>query len=176
VARRAATDYRDRVVALVLEASPNTLLGDPGLREFVRDVVSVLEDPVDPDFARSFVVDTSAPDLGPELLDALVQELLKVPAFAWRQMFEALLEYDDRDELASVAVPTLLIWGDTDPLVGQDAQVDLLTRIPSATLIKYAGTGHTPRWEDPARFAADVTAFVDHVRRHPGAPGVYAPG
>jgi pimeloyl-ACP methyl ester carboxylesterase len=165
VVRRVAIDNPDRVVGVVLEASPSTLVGDAGLIELITDVVSELEDPIDPDFARSFVTDTSSPDLGPELLEALVHELLKVPAGAWRTMFDALLHYDDRDELAGIAAPSLLIWGDADPIVGRDAQVELLTRMPSATLITYAGVGHTPRWEDPSRFAADVAAFAGvHAR------------
>lgn len=39
----------------------------------------------------------------------------------------------------------------------------LAGRLRSAELIVYPGVGHTPRWEDPARFAADVTAFVQRV-------------
>ncbi|HEX7167734.1 MAG TPA: alpha/beta hydrolase [Acidimicrobiales bacterium] len=164
VVRRVAIDCPNRVAGLMLEASPSTLVGDAGLMEFVGTVVSGLDEPIDPDFARSFVVDTSSEALGPALLDALVHDLLKVPARVWREMFEALLQYDDRDELAGVTVPTLLIWGDADPLVRLDAQADLLARIPSATLVTYGGVGHTPRWEDPERFAADVIAFVDRLR------------
>ena len=160
VARRVAMDHPDRVVGLVLEASPMTLVGNPGLVAFVEDVISGLEDPIDPEFARSVVVDTSSPDVDSQVLDVLVDELLKVPARVWRQMFGALLHYDDRDELASLTVPTLLVWGDADPLVDLESQEGLIRRIPGATLIIYPGIGHTPRWEDPDRFAADVTTFA----------------
>jgi pimeloyl-ACP methyl ester carboxylesterase len=30
-------------------------------------------------------------------------------------------------------------------------------------LVVYTGVGHTPRWEDPTRFAADVAAFVARI-------------
>lgn len=167
VARRVAIDHPDRVAGLVLEASPSALVGDADLTEFVDGVVSGIADPIDPAFARSFVVDTSSSELSPGLLDALVHELLKVPARAWREMFDSLLQYDDRSELSGVAAPTLLIWGDADTLVSRDAQADLLTRIPRATLTTYVGVGHTPRWEDPKRFAAAVATFVHDVH---GAP------
>src|SRR4029450_13082088 len=49
VVRRVAIDHPERVAGLVLEASPTTLRGDPGLTEFVESVVSGLEDPIDPD-------------------------------------------------------------------------------------------------------------------------------
>lgn len=36
----------------------------------------------------------------------------------------------------------------------------LAERIPGAELLVYRRLGHTPRWEDPARFAGEVAAFV----------------
>ena len=78
-------------------------------------------------------------------------------------MFEALLRYDDREELPRVTAPTLLIWGDADRLVTLDAQEALLRHLPDARLTTYSGVGHTPRWEDPSRFAADVAAFAERV-------------
>jgi non-heme chloroperoxidase len=59
VARRVAIDAPERVAGLVLEASPTTLPHHAGLEEFVESIVLGLEDPIDPDFARSFVTDTS---------------------------------------------------------------------------------------------------------------------
>ena len=72
VARRVALDMPERVAGLVLEASPTTLVGDAGLAAFVESVVSCLEDPIDPDFARCFVVDTSSGEVASEMLDQLV--------------------------------------------------------------------------------------------------------
>lgn len=95
IARRVAIHRPERVAGLVLEASPVTLQGDPELEEFVESVVSGLEDPIDPAFARSFVVDTSSDKVNADVLDV----------------------------------------------------------------------GHTPRWEDSDRFAADLAAFVQRVRR-----------
>jgi pimeloyl-ACP methyl ester carboxylesterase len=163
VARRVALDVPESVAGLVLEASPATLLGDAGLRKFVESVISTLQDPIDPSFVRSFVVDTSSPNLTDDLLDELVGELLKMPAHVWRELFTGLLQYDDREQLARVMAPTLLIWGDQDGLVRREVQEELIERIPSAHLIVYEGIGHTPRWEDPSRFASDLTDFVDRL-------------
>ena len=158
VARRVAIDHPGRVAGLVLEASPTSLKGDPELAAFVDSGVSRLEDPIDPAFARSFVIETSAADLAPELIDQLAADLAKAPVRVWREMFDAILRYDDRDDLARIGAPTLLIWGDADQLVGREMQEELVRRIPNARLAAYAGVGHTPRWEDPARFARDVTS------------------
>lgn len=163
VARRVAIDAPARVAGLVLEASPTTLRADAALEALVESVVSDLKDPIDPDFARSFLVDSSSSDVAPEVIDQQVGELLKVPARVWREMFAGLLQYDDRTELARIAAPVLLIWGDSDGVVGRQMQNQLEEHIPCAELVVYHGVGHTPRWEDPARFAADVIAFVERA-------------
>ena len=80
VARRTAIDHPTRVAGLVLEASPTTLRGHEGLENFVDSVVSGLEDPIEPSFARSFVADTSSAVVAPELLAELALETMKVPA------------------------------------------------------------------------------------------------
>jgi pimeloyl-ACP methyl ester carboxylesterase len=165
VARRVAIDAPERVASLVLEAAPTTLAGDPGLEAFVASIASELRDPIDAEFARSVVVDTSTDELGPELLDRLVGELLKVPARVWQETFAGLLRYDDTAELGRITAPTLLIWGDADALVGREMQDELTRRLPDAELLEYQGVGHTPRWEDPARFASDVAAFVERRQR-----------
>ena len=164
VARRVAIDRPERVAGLVLEASPTTLGADAGLEGFVESVVSGLEDPIDPDFARSFVIDTSSGVVGPEVVDRLVGELLKVPARVWREMFTGLLQYDDTAEPARINAPTLLVWGDADALVSADMQDELAERIPGAESVVYPGVGHTPRWERPSCFASDVAAFVERLR------------
>jgi pimeloyl-ACP methyl ester carboxylesterase len=160
-ARRVAIDRPELVAGLVLEASPTTLRGDAQFEEFVESILSGLEDPIDPVFARSFVVDTSSDQVGTEVLDELVSELLKVPARVWKEMFTGLLQYDDTAELERITAPTLLIWGDADRLVTREMQEQLAARLPHAELVVYPGVGHAPRWENPSRFASDVAAFVE---------------
>ena len=160
-ARRVAIDYSERVAGLVLEASPTTLKGDSGLEGFVEGLVSSLEDPIDPAFARSVLTGTSSDQLPSQLVDQLVNELVKVPARVWKEIFAALLSYDDLAELGNISVPTLLVWGDADGLVRRDMQQTLAEHIHGAELRVYEGVGHTPRWEDPTRFARDVAAFVE---------------
>jgi pimeloyl-ACP methyl ester carboxylesterase len=160
VCRRVAIDRPDRVAGLVLEASPTTLHGHPGLEQLVTSIRAELDDPIDRDFAHAFVVDASSDEVDPDTLEQFVDEVQKVPARVWREMFTALLHYDDVGELGLVTARTLLIWGDGDTLVGRDMQEQLAVALPCEALLVYAGAGHAPRWEDPLRFASDVTAFV----------------
>ncbi len=172
VARRVAIDSPERVAGLVLEASPATVRAVAGLEGFVESVVSGLQDPIDPDFARSFVVDTSSDDIDANVLDEIVAELLKVPAYVWRETFAGLLEYDDMAELWRINTPTLLVWGDADALVARDMQDQLARLITSSELLVYPGVGHTPRWEDPSRFASDVAAFAERLLPGSSTPRV----
>lgn len=163
VVRRVALDHPERVAGLVLEASPATLAGNAALTAFVESVVSRLADPIEEAFARSFVAGTSSAHLAPELVGQLARDVMKVPVRVWKEMFAGLLAYDDLAEIEHISVPTLLLWGDADGLVDRDAQTTLAERIARAELIVYHGVGHTPRWEDPSRFAADIAKFTERV-------------
>ena len=160
VARRVALDNPQRVAGLVLEASPTTLRGDAALVRFVDTVLAELTDPVDHEFARSVIVGTSTEHLASELEEQLVDDLVKLPVAAWRQMFASLLDYDDTSDLSALHGPALLIWGDADQLVPRSMQEQLLHRLVQAELIVYPGAGHTPRWEQPQRFAQNVAEFA----------------
>jgi pimeloyl-ACP methyl ester carboxylesterase len=52
-----------------------------------------------------------------------------------------------------------LVWGDSDGVVGRDMQDVLEARIVDAMFVAYPGVGHTPRWEEPQRFADDLATF-----------------
>ena len=174
VVRRAALDHPDRVAGLVLEASPTTLVNNANLIQFVESVVANLIDPIDPEFARSFVTDTSSENLPPELVEVLVEDVLAVPARVWKETFAALLEYDDVSELSMIEAPTLLVWGNTDVLVSRAMQDQLASTIPNAELAVYDGIGHTPlgatgtlrRGRDAIRstgLRAELTARSGHL-------------
>ena len=165
VARRVALDHPDRVAGLILEASPTTLRDDAQLLGFVESVVSNLDDPISPDFARSFVATTSSENVAADVVDMLVEELLQVPAHVWKETFAGLLRYDDVPEFPHLEAPTLLIWGDADGLVPRDMQEQLARSIPDADLVVYPGVGHTPRWENPERFSSDLARFARRVGR-----------
>jgi non-heme chloroperoxidase len=165
VARRVALDQPDRVAGLVLESSPTTMRDDPELTRSLESLVSELGDPITPEFARSFLTQTSTMDVQPGLIDVLVEELLKVPAHVWRETFSGLSEYDDLSELGRIKAPTLLIWGDADAIVSRAMQDHLARSIPNAALTVYRGVGHTPRWEEPLRFSRDLAAFARQQAR-----------
>jgi pimeloyl-ACP methyl ester carboxylesterase len=163
IARRIAVQAPGRVSGLVLESSPSSLRNDPTLREFVDTVVSELDEFLSDDDARAFITNTATDGLPDDLVDTLVEELQKVPARVWREVFASLLDVDDRADLSRIECPTLLVWGDADPLVPRSMQAELEQLLPRCELRVYPGVGHTPRWEQPERFAGDVAAFARRV-------------
>jgi pimeloyl-ACP methyl ester carboxylesterase len=48
--------------------------------------------------------------------------------------------------------------------VGPIEQESLRAAIPGARLVTYAGAGHSPHWEEPERFAAQLAAFVAELK------------
>jgi pimeloyl-ACP methyl ester carboxylesterase len=64
------------------------------------------------------------------------------------------------DLLATIKVPTLILWGEADPLIELPAAKKFAAAIAGAKLIVYPNVGHLPQLEIPQRSAADVAAFL----------------
>jgi len=83
----------------------------------------------------------------------------------------AIMEYDFSDRVPEIACPTLIVWGDRDYIVPIASARSYVDAIEDATMVVYEDTGHVPMIERPARFNADLAAFVRDDRlakNHPG--------
>jgi pimeloyl-ACP methyl ester carboxylesterase len=158
-AQRFALDHPDRTVALVLMGAFRAIVRDPGVEE-LEAAIATLEDPVDPAFVRAFQESTITRPLPAGFLDQVVSESGKLPARVWKAALAGVLDALPPTETGEIAAPTRILWGDQDPYCPRGEQVLLRTAIASAELIVYEGTGHALHWEEPARAAADVAAFV----------------
>jgi len=78
----------------------------------------------------------------------------------WRSF--ASPEHDLRRQAASIAMPTLLIWGRRDPVIPARVGRRLARTIPGARLVEL-DTGHVPHTSEPERFAAELVRFADEV-------------
>jgi non-heme chloroperoxidase len=159
-AKRFAIDHPERTSGLALIGAFASYRSNLALVEFWQSAVSRLTDPIAPAFAREFQESTLARPVPPAFLDLVVRESLKVPARVWRGAFAGFFEDDFADELAEIAAPTAIFWGDRDALARRVDQDALVASIPGSRLFVYGGTGHALHWEEPERFAADLTAFV----------------
>ena len=66
----------------------------------------------------------------------------------------------NRLHLAAEA-PTLIVWGDADPIIPVEHAHAAHAAIPGSRLEIFAGVGHYPHCEAPERFVAILTEFIE---------------
>lgn len=72
----------------------------------------------------------------------------------------AILAFDSRDELSRIACPTMILAGDDDKIVGNDAPYELNRGIAGSELYIYKGLGHG-LFEEAKDFYDQVLAFCN---------------
>jgi non-heme chloroperoxidase len=162
-ALRFALDHPSRVAGLLLAGTMPWFGRPPELRAFQREHIEPLADPVPDAFAREFQQSTLARPIAASMLDRFVAESLKVPAHVWRAAFAGFIDDDFSARLREIEVPTLIVWGRHDGFCSATDQQTMLELIRTARLVEYADAGHAMHWEEPRRFALDLSCFVDAV-------------
>ncbi len=79
-------------------------------------------------------------------------------------MIKSLEEFtlpDPTDDLARIAAPTLIIWGENDILISLEQGRKIERTVPDARLVTYPGVGHAAQEEAPADTVADAIAFIE---------------
>ncbi len=79
---------------------------------------------------------------------------------AYRRQLNACLKHDAATRLSQIAVPTLVVHGEVDPLIPVANGRYLAGHIPGARLILYPATGHIPIVERAADYNREVLAFL----------------
>ena len=162
-ALRCAIDHPSRVAGLLLAGTMPWFGRPPELRQFHREHIVPLADPVPRAFALEFQQSTLAQPIAAALLDRFVAESLKVPARVWRAAFAGFIGDDFSPRLREIEVPTLIVWGRHDTICAAADQQAMLGLIQTARLIEYADAGHAMHWEEPQRFALELSGFVTSV-------------
>jgi len=76
-----------------------------------------------------------------------------------------------RGRLKNIAIPTLVVWGDSDRIVDSDYGRAYAAAIPGATFFMLTDTGHMPQLETPERLLTPIWDFAEahaQVRRTAG--------
>jgi pimeloyl-ACP methyl ester carboxylesterase len=84
----------------------------------------------------------------------------------FRLMAKALADTDTTKLLPSIAVPTLLLWGDGDQRSPLSVADQFRLGIPNARLEVIPNAGHVSNMEQPERFNAEVRNFCQASRGH----------
>jgi len=152
-ARSFAIDYPERAVGLILLGSPATLSGRPNL-------FADLKDPIDPGFVKSFAESVRSRPAPAEALASMIAENLKAPAHVWVETGNGLFEETLPGDLDKIQVPTLIVWGEQDPIITKEDQLALAETIKDSKLIAHPGSGHMLYWEEPDLIARDIVEFI----------------
>jgi pimeloyl-ACP methyl ester carboxylesterase len=103
----------------------------------------------------------AARHMRPALLRVLLTDSLRAGLLTLYRAGTQLLGDDAlRDELASITAPTLLVWGERDPLVPLRLADEYERVIPDARLVVLPGAGHVAMADRPAEFAGALLDFV----------------
>ncbi len=64
-------------------------------------------------------------------------------------------------KLPSISVPTLIIWGSSDPVIPINYADDFVASIRDCRFFRMDGCGHTPYVQDPLVFSSKVLEFLN---------------
>jgi pimeloyl-ACP methyl ester carboxylesterase len=103
---------------------------------------------------------TSAP---PEGVKAFAASVLAFHPVGFRAMTRSLAEADSRDVLASIDVPTLLLFGDKDVRAPLEIGEALHAAIRTSRLVVLPGVGHVSCVEAAERFTGEIRDFLRSV-------------
>src|SRR5690606_20851278 len=77
-----------------------------------------------------------------------------------RQQLATMGRVDQRDLLAAIAVPTLVLGGADDRIVSPDLTTELAQLIPGAKAVQLETCGHMPSLEKPAQTTAALREWL----------------
>jgi len=162
VAQQVAVRHPALVTGLILMGSPRSLQGRPAF----ADQLDLLADPIDLAWARAFIASFPLCQPVPSwYLDDRAAEALRIPADIWRRSLTGLTHSPAPTDTGSIFAPTLIIWGNRDPLLTRADQIALASSIPTSRFVEYDGVGHLVLWEQPNRVAGDIVTFLRDLAR-----------
>ncbi|MBI2176931.1 MAG: alpha/beta hydrolase [Candidatus Tectomicrobia bacterium] len=116
------------------------------------------------DFERTVdaIVDCAfAPGAPPVMAEESRRELLACPPAVAEGDLRACDAFDVLDRLGEIALPTLVLCGESDALTPPNYSRFLAERIPGARLALVEGAGHMLMIERPAPVGESIAAFLD---------------
>jgi pimeloyl-ACP methyl ester carboxylesterase len=84
-----------------------------------------------------------------------------VPCPGFADALDAVIEYDARDRLEEIEIPTMIVWGMEDWVISAAAALSYHRRIPKSRLEIFERTGHVPQLERPQRFNALLDELLE---------------
>lgn len=170
LAQQVAVEHPDRVRGLVLIGAPSSLYQPMPVA--LADLLASFHDPVTRNDIQALngvlPLRSAVPDA---FLEDQLISALSIPRAVWVAVAEGLFGAEPPIQRASIAVPTLILWGAEDRVLPAEQPHELVAAIDGSHLEIYEDTGHLVLWERPDRVAADLTAYITTRLEHDRTDG-----
>jgi hypothetical protein len=153
----------DKLVLVSSTGGARASCPDDGVKTMdFRSEILKLKDPIDPDSAWMKEWWASPTPVPEEFIRRQRVDSAKMPVKVWLAVLEQGLTGSDlQATLPKITAPTLMMWGEKDPIFGPRDRCSLIDALPKAQVHVFKGLGHNPFWEQPAEFAAVLALFVN---------------
>ena len=105
----------------------------------------------------------AGPGAAADVLAEIASNMRRARPAGYRYVTDVIAATDALPWLDAIAVPSLVVCGEHDSVVGLPLSQTIAERIPDARLAIITGAGHAPNVERPDEFAAAVRTFIDGV-------------
>jgi len=157
VAQQLAVAFPTRLFGLVLVGPPRSLAG----RDPFGEILAEFHDPVMPEDIQALNEGLDLPSAIPrDFLDVQDAAALTIPRHVWIAIYRGLIEAVPPTDTGTIRVPTLLLSGADDELLGSAEAAELAASIPGSRHRAYPKTGHFVLWERPDWVVRDVIRFI----------------
>lgn len=167
IAAHRASTGDERVVGLVIAASAARFVSGRlrALRPAARRVIGsrAVERLMATRLGRPLVRPTLGRRPDPAAVDATIDAYRGTPRRSVAAHFEAVVQFDLRDDLGRIRVPTAVAVGDRDRLTPPRRAREIADGVAGAVLVGADGAGHMLPLERPDELADLISALVDEV-------------
>ena len=160
IAERIAVDYPTRVQKLILISASDKGTGNEKY-DRLYGAIQTKKGLSDPEVLDKWNKTTTVMPIPEVMRTKSNYERMAISPDVWKADMKLILSEDDSSRLASINVPTLILWGEEDHVFVKEDQDRLRKEIPNVQFKSYPGAGHTVQWELPKEVATDIRNFVE---------------
>ena len=166
VAQELAVSHQDRMTSLVLSGT-SPAFGKPGgdwQEKFLAARLKPLDEGKTPaDLAPAIVDALTGDNANPDGVRAAIASMSRIAPEAYRAALTCLVQFDRRDTLGAIAVPTFLISGARDETAPPKVMERMVEAIPNAQYVCLDEAGHLANLEQPDAFNAALSEFFSSL-------------
>lgn len=136
------------------------------LGEFSEDGLAGLVEGLEtnrPETAKPIIQAFFAEPRSEERLAEIYARTMLTPTSVATAMLKDMVPRDFRSHLSEIDVPTLLLYGEQSVVFPGPLGEWMHEQVPDSELVTFSESGHSPFWEEPEKFNAELREFVTRV-------------